>query len=237
MSAPGGRDARAAAGVAATWPQPARAISTQRARGVLGRGGPSPGCARSARSRPASAPPRRAARRPGSATRRDRAGQRRAADHREVEARRLERVCLREQLVRHDHRDQAREAAERQRPGDPAPRAPPAAPSSWARCPPAARSPTRSMARQHLVQDHRRRRRLRLRSSHAPSSGPDTMLGSVTAATVSARQRRAAGAVEDEQHDADREHLVGEAGDRRGRLEERVAGLAAQLRRESGHDG
>ena len=43
-----------------------------------------------------------------------------------------------------------------------------------------------------------------------------------------AGQRGAARAVQDQQHHADREHLVGEAGDRRRRVEERIAGMAPQ---------
>ena len=64
-------------------------------------------------------------------------------DQRQVEARCLERVGRREQPVRHDHRDQAAEAAERERVGQTRPGALSAARTDRARCPPAAGSRAR----------------------------------------------------------------------------------------------
>ena len=74
------------------------------------------------------------------------------------------------------------------------------------------------------------RRRRPARSSHAPSTGPVTRLER-DRRHRRARQLRAPGAVQHEQHDADREHLVGEPRQRGGRVEERISGWRRRRRR------
>ena len=157
----------------------------------------------------------------------DRPRQRRPGDDRDVEARRLHRVRLREQLVGHDHGNQAREAAERQRPRDPGHEGD------------RRDRPVRCIAReqddadqarggQHLVQDHRLAapvaRPVEPRSQHRAGD----QAGQGDGRDRRAGQRGAARAVQDQQDHADREHLVGEARQRGRRVEEGIAGVAAQ---------
>jgi hypothetical protein len=162
----------------------------------------------------------------GPSGRGDTARQQRPGDQRDVEARRLERIGARQEVIAHDRRDQAREAAERQRPhqarqqrhGDR---------EQGGHVTDAQREEHHHPAGQRLVEHHqglpaavqvepaaeqRRGHEARKRDRRDEGAG----------------QHGVAGALEREQHDRHREHLVRDTSERRGGDEAQVVRLARE---------